>query len=75
MRKSDAVSYFGNQQQMARKLGLSPSTICEMSDPLPLGWAEIVEKGSRRRVKVDYSLYPAASLPPLILENVVERAR
>jgi hypothetical protein len=72
MRKSDAVSFFGSQREMAAGLGLAPSTVCEMPDPLPLGWALIVEKGSNRKRRVDYSLYD--HIPP-ILQTVAERAR
>lgn len=72
MRKSDAVSYFGSQREMAKQLRLAPSTVCEMPDPLPLGWALMVEKGSNRKRRVDYRLYP--DLPP-ILHAVAERAR
>lgn len=57
---------------MAAGLGLAPSTVCEMPDPLPLGWALIVEKGSNRKRRVDYSLYD--HIPP-ILQTVAERAR
>lgn len=70
MRKSAVVSYFGTQQAAADELGVAQSTFAGWPDPLPLGWAEIIEKGSKRRVKVDYSLYPA--LPP-ILQPLAER--
>jgi hypothetical protein len=58
MRKADAVSFFGSQQALANKFELSRSTVSEWPDPIPLGWAYLIELLSKKRCPVDLSLYP-----------------
>lgn len=67
MRKTDALSFYGNQQRMAEALGRAPSTISEYPEILPLETALLVELLSKRRRKVDWSLYPKA--PPMLREG------
>lgn len=61
MRKSDAVAFFGNQQRLADTLERAPSTISEWPEVVPLDAAFILEeitRCSRKRLRIDPSLYP-----------------
>jgi hypothetical protein len=61
MKKSDAISYFGNQQRLADALERAPSTISEWPDFVPLEAAFLLEcmtKGRKNALRLDPSLYP-----------------
>lgn len=62
MKKSDAIAHFGSKAKFAREIGRAASTVTEYGEVLPLGIAMLVEKLSKGRVQVDYSLYD--DLPP-----------
>ena len=66
MRKSDAVSFFGNQTKYAAALNRAASTISEYDDVLPLEAALLTEKIARGRLKVDFRLYDPRKLPPAL---------
>jgi DNA-binding transcriptional regulator YdaS (Cro superfamily) len=63
MLKSDAISYFGTQQKLAAAIGRAESTVSEWDEVVPLAAAALIEKVTRGKRKVDYSLYPEASAP------------
>lgn len=69
MRKADAVSYYGSVTKLAAELGRVQSTVSEYPDPLPLEAAMLVEKLTKGKLKVDYSLYPDNRLPPKLREG------
>lgn len=58
MRKADAIAHFGTQQKLARALGRSQSTIAEWPEAVPLESAFILERLTKRRLKIDFKLYP-----------------
>lgn len=60
MLKSDAISYYGTQQRLAAAIGRAESTVSEWPDVVPLASAVLIERATRGKRKVDYSLYPQA---------------
>jgi hypothetical protein len=64
MRKADAIAFFGNQSKLAAATGYAESTVSEWPEVLPLQAAMVVEERSRRRVRVDRSLYPRLTRQP-----------
>ena len=57
MHKSEAVSYFGTQKKLADALGIKQGSVSGWKDLVPIGRALQLEKLTRRRLKVDLSLY------------------
>lgn len=60
MLKSDAISYFGTQQKLAAAIGRAESTVSEWPDVVPLASAVLIERATRGKRKIDYTLYPEA---------------
>lgn len=60
MRKQDAVSYFKTQKALAAAIGYAESTVSEWGEVVPLAAAALIERATRGRRKVDYSLYRRA---------------
>lgn len=69
MRKAEAISYFGSQQRLANTFELSKSTVSEWPDPIPLGYAFLIELLSRKKRTVDLTLYPR------VPQELLDRAR
>jgi DNA-binding transcriptional regulator YdaS (Cro superfamily) len=57
MRKLDAISYFGTQKALAAAIGYAESTVSEWGEIVPLAPAVLIERATRGRRKVNYSLY------------------
>lgn len=62
MRKSDALAYYGkNQSELARALRITRASVNGWPDVVPLEPAralEIITSKSKRKLRVDESLYP-----------------
>lgn len=58
MRKSDAISFFGSQAKFARAIERAESTVSEYSEVLPLEIAFITELLTKKKRRVDLTLYP-----------------
>lgn len=58
MKKSDAIAYFGNQQKLAEAVNRSQGTVAEWPDTVPLEHAFVLERITRKRLRVDFALYP-----------------
>lgn len=58
MRKSDAIAYFGTQAKLAAASGYAESTVSGWPEVLPLEAALVIEAKSRKRIRLDRSLYP-----------------
>lgn len=58
MLKSDAISHFKTQQALADAIGRRQSTVSEWPEVVPLAAAVLIERVTRKKCRVDYSLYP-----------------
>lgn len=58
MLKSDAIEHFGSQAAISEKTGYAESTVSGWPDVIPLEAALVIEDVTRRRLRVDRSLYP-----------------
>lgn len=61
MLKKDVVQHFGSNQAIATALKLNRSAISRWGDLIPLARAYEIEVITKRKLKVDRSMYEAAA--------------
>lgn len=58
MRRDEVIAHFGTQMKVAEALGItSTSTVSEWGELIPLKRAIQVERLTKKKLKVNYSLY------------------
>ncbi len=61
MRKSDAITHFGNQSKLASTLGIAPASVSQWGEIIPEKQALRLERITDGALKYDPNLYKKAA--------------